>query len=712
MRIRSKLMLLSLLFAGVPFVAAACYSFLSFETFSKAALQAGISLGESVLDDNTKAMEEQARQSLAVAASARAATLAAEIRGVEAALEGLGTAYELACDGGGQATVVPEYLCADRPTTSGRHARFFLPHGVMDADGMAYAGMLRVGRALDGMIQGRNQVEAAGIVSPEGACMMAPWDDLPDEFDPRVRQWHIDARKHAGTAVWGVPYISASSRKLVVTCSRTVSGFIKTNLDSAATTPAGVLFADVDLFKMTAAILATDGDSASAILLDRDGNIIAQNGMMTDVAWNEKVALESVVTTGTDLEKALVRRMMIGEAGVVRGAYFGERDAFVAFAPVAGPKWSIAILMSVSDVLASVDVASTTIASKTAEFAKGGKLYTQSFLWWFVALGGLGVCVLLLACLVVSRRVTRPIDILAAGAHTIGSGDFDHRITVATGDELEELGATFNAMAGSLKTYMENLAQTVAAKERIEQELAVAAEIQLSMLPREFPPFPERTDIDMHASMTPAREVGGDFYDYFFVDEEHLWFCIGDVCGKGVPAALFMAITKTLLAGGASTLRSPAAILLATNNILARNNENCMFATVFCGFLNVRTGKVCFANAGHNPPILRVDNVAQYLTPKHVGVPVGPMEQREGVFVDEEVMLPIDGALVLYTDGVTEAFNPEAELLGEDRLLVMAGDMPRDARGSVDGIAAGVSAFVREADQSDDITMVVLRRSE
>ena len=159
-------------------------------------------------------------------------------------------------------------------------------------------------------------------------------------------------------------------------------------------------------------------------------------------------------------------------------------------------------------------------------------------------------------------------------------------------------------MEEALRQYIIDLRETTAAKERIESELKIASDIQMSILPRTFPAFPERTEFDIYATIKPAREVGGDFFDFFFMDDDHLFFAIGDVSGKGVPASLFMAISRTLLRANASSDTPPDEIVQKVNDKLAENNETCVFVTVFCGILNIASGEVVYTNGGHNPPLI------------------------------------------------------------------------------------------------------------
>ena len=217
------------------------------------------------------------------------------------------------------------------------------------------------------------------------------------------------------------------------------------------------------------------------------------------------------------------------------------------------------------------------------------------------------VVVIMLYVVFVRSSITKTVSKLALFTKKIiESGEFNRQhIEMKTGDEIEDLGHSFNYMLEELEIYIDNLAKVTAEKERIGAELSVATQIQASMLPCIFPAFPDRPEFDVYATMQPAKEVGGDFYDFFLVDEDHLALVIADVSGKGVPAALFMVIAKTLLKNSAQTGASPKEILEKVNNQLCENNDAEMFVTVWIGILQISTGKIVCANAGHEYPAIR-----------------------------------------------------------------------------------------------------------
>jgi sigma-B regulation protein RsbU (phosphoserine phosphatase) len=275
-------------------------------------------------------------------------------------------------------------------------------------------------------------------------------------------------------------------------------------------------------------------------------------------------------------------------------------------------------------------------------------------------------------------------------------------------DEIGLLGSSFNKMAVDLGDYMERLKVTTAAKERIESELKVAHEIQAGILPRLFPAFPDRKEFDIYALMDPAKEVGGDFYDFFIVDNDKLYFAIGDVSDKGVPAALFMMITRTLLKNEAMRGLSPEEVLFNVNNTIFPENDSCMFVTILLASLDLRTGELELSNAGHNPPLLFSGGAGFEFIKLPKGLVVGA---REGsVFEKMSLRLKEKDTLFFYTDGVTEAMNPNREFFSEARLRDGLSSLRAyDAQAVIKGIREDISGFALGAIQSDDITMLTLR---
>jgi len=249
--------------------------------------------------------------------------------------------------------------------------------------------------------------------------------------------------------------------------------------------------------------------------------------------------------------------------------------------------------------------------------------------------------------------------------------------------------------------------KTEAEKRLIEGELQVAREIQMSIVPRIFPPFPDRPEFDINAVLEPAKEVGGDFYDFFFIDSDHLFFTIGDVSGKGIPASLFMAVTKTLFRAEANQDASPQEVMSRVNNALCRDNDTGMFVTVFCGILETRTGRIRYVNGGHNPPyVVRRDGSIENLATG--GIALGVIEGAS--YKPMELVLKEGELLVMFTDGVTEAMDRKGNLFTEDRLIdTLKSSKEYGARSTTEDILAAVRGYAGGAVQSDDITIMVLK---
>ena len=281
------------------------------------------------------------------------------------------------------------------------------------------------------------------------------------------------------------------------------------------------------------------------------------------------------------------------------------------------------------------------------------------------------------------------------------------QLNIHTGDEIQALSEAIKTMELEINEYIQDLTTVTAEKERIGAELNVATQIQADMLPRIFPAFPEREEFDVYATMNPAKEVGGDFYDFFLVDDDHLAVVIADVSGKGVPAALFMVIAKTLIKNHAQNQEAPGTVFTQTNEQLCEGNDAGLFVTGWMGVLEISTGKFVYVNAGHNPPLLkRAGGTFEWLKSRPGFVLAG----MEGVrYRENTLQLEPGDRLYLYTDGVTEATNSHEELFGDERLQNALNEyMDLPVEQFLPKIKECIDAFVGDADQFDDITMLAL----
>ena len=322
----------------------------------------------------------------------------------------------------------------------------------------------------------------------------------------------------------------------------------------------------------------------------------------------------------------------------------------------------------------------------------------------------LAVMVLTLGgALVLGARIVKPLNTMTKRISELSEGNLEFRMENAfrTGDEVEELAQCFASISHKTVEYLETVRRVTAEKERIGAELSLATDIQAAMLPHIFPPFPSRGEFDIFASMNPAKEVGGDFYDYFLIDNDHLAMVIADVSGKGVPAALFMMASKILLQSTAKMSLSPSEILRRANDAICSNNEAQMFVTVWLSILEISTGRLTAANAGHEYPVLKKPDGNFELYKDRHGFVIGGMEDIR--YREYELQLEPGSKLFVYTDGVPEATNEHNELFGTDRMLEALNEDPAASPQNILwNVHAAVNRFVRNAEQFDDLTMLCI----
>lgn len=376
--------------------------------------------------------------------------------------------------------------------------------------------------------------------------------------------------------------------------------------------------------------------------------------------------------------------------------YNGEEDVYVYYAPVKKNNWTVTLEVPYSDLA-------------------GG--YSRMFKTMLIH-SLLGVVMLLIVCVVIVRKLTKPLEQFSLAARKISHGEFHVELPVIKDhNELYDLRQALAAMEISLDSYIDDLKKTTESKAIIESELKTASHIQMSMVPKIFPPYPERSDIDVFASLIPAKAVGGDLYD-FLLDGDVLYFCIGDVSGKGIPASLFMAITRSLFRNICSQATSPAKIANTLNRAITEGNEENMFVTMFIGKCDLKTGAFTCCNCGHNAPVTNgtlsdARNVVVSPGPTPSFMNALPTNLPIGVIADfdyKEVSMTIEKGvkIFLYTDGVTEAENDKRELFGDNRLLevLAATGGEHSAQDYVEHVRAEVHNFVCGAEQSDDLTML------
>ncbi len=528
-------------------------------------------------------------------------------------------------------------------------------------------------------------------------------------YDPRQRPWYINAQK-ANAPLFSDLYADIDFDEngrlyQVVGCSAPyydANGF------------AGVVGLDISNTDIHRAVTHTGiGEQGFSFVLDKNGKVIISS-MKEGIFSAKEDGVDLRHSTDTALAEA-AKNMVNGENGVKLVKIGGEMY-YIAYSPMPSVGWSFATLIREEEILSSAEESRSYFAKQIEDFQE--RLSDNYKVM-------VSISVVLLAALLgvmfyfsnkLSGRFVKPIEELADSVREIASGNLDKKITdIHTGDEIEHLAVCFNAMTDELKAYMANLTKVTADRERIATELNVAKDIQHGMLPSIFPPYPDKKEFDIYATMDAAREVGGDFYDFYLLDDNHLVVTVADVSGKGIPASLFMVISKTVLKNFAVFMNNPddfAEVMTCANNQLCQGNDEMMFVTVFLGMLDLKTGKFIYVNGGHNPPIIyhKAENRCEYLAVKKNFV-LGGMEDMH--FTQQEIQLEHGDLIFMYTDGVNEAMNAEKEEYTSERLLNFMNktDCNVDLNKLLSAVKDDVKDHVKDAEQSDDMTMIALRRN-
>jgi len=492
--------------------------------------------------------------------------------------------------------------------------------------------------------------------------------------------WY-SAPKTEKRPVWSDPYVNTAADSISTTYAVPFYRE-KTEIKQFQ----GVVSATISLEWLQKIVSSTAiGQTGYAFLIYKDGYFVT--APKTQFLANYSIFFLATISMNPNLDK-LGRDMVQGKEGFVQiNDFIYNKKSWVYYAPVSDSGFFLGVVIP-----------------ETELFAGLNHLYWHLVL---IALGGLILLVMVIS--VISRRITKPLRLLAGTAAAIAQGNLNVDLAEPRSrDEIGSLTLSFREMQEALKEYMANLAATIAAKERIESELKIARSIQMSFLPKRFPPLAAGDFVEIAALLEPAREVGGDLYDFFMIDDHHLFFTVGDVSDKGVPAALFMAVTKTLLKGLSEVGLEPAQVFAKVNRELVLGNDSLMFVTCFCGILDLETGVFAYSNAGHPPPVLiRPGQEPRWLT-LPPGLFLGIDEHT--VFGTEQIILQPGDMILAYSDGITEADDLEQRLYSGDRLMATVRDYRGDsAEALLKAVRASVADFAHGAPQADDMTILAAR---
>lgn len=535
----------------------------------------------------------------------------------------------------------------------------------------------------------------------------------PEETYQYLRKDWYQISREMETLEWTEPYYDENGTGvLMATCS--VPFY---DNDHGTRRLSGVVISDISLEWLTELVGSIKVlKNGYAFLLSRNGTIVTHPNR--EMIMNETIFSLAEARNDPAL-RSLGKKMVKGSSDFIPYTDMQGVKSWLYYAPIPSVGWTLAVVFPEEELLATVKTLSLTGA----------------------IMGLVGIFMLALVVTYIARSITTPLHLLAEATAEIAAGNFDVELPSARSqdevgtltaafqvmksslnekdnvshalsllhspNEVDTLADAFQVMKSSLKEHIKKLTEATAARERIESELNIAHDIQMGLLPKTFPPFPDRLEFDLYATMVPAREVGGDFYDFFFTDDTHLCFVIADVSGKGVPAALFMAMSMALIKATARYGLQPEEILYRVNNELVRENDSCMFVTTFFGILDTENGEVTYANGGHNPPLhLQTDGKVAWL-PVSGSLVIGAMQ--DAPYRRERLLLQPGDSLLLYTDGVTEAMNPHDEPYSDERLEQTLSTMSTvGIKDMVSDLIEHIHLFSEGAPQSDDITLMMI----
>jgi sigma-B regulation protein RsbU (phosphoserine phosphatase) len=527
-----------------------------------------------------------------------------------------------------------------------------------------------------------------------------PWTD----YDPKDFQWSKGARD-TGSLYWTDLYEDHRGRGFVITCAVPFYDQSRGNRVFKGVARSTVLLSDLSgIIESTEA-----GRSGRLFILNREGvKIYSSEGAQIKIGEGGAVKGENFLESQNPRQRSLGRSMILGASGMTE-LEMDDIPVYVAYTPIQSLDWSLGIAISVQEVSAMAGL----VEDQIWKITNNTKAEMDRYILVSAVVIAMMLVITLLGIAVFAVRfthsITGPILALNDGVREVAGGNLERAVTVKTGDELEQLASAFNMMTGQLRRPIEEIARATAERQRMDTELDIATRIQMSMLPVDFPPFPDgKNEFDLYARVYPAREVGGDFYDFFFIDDDHFALIVADVSGKGIPAALFMAIAKTIIKNRLQSAENPETAMENINRELCGDNIMDMFVTAWICVLEISSGSLTYINAGHNPPLVMRNG-------KSFGFLVSPPDLVLAGMDDTRYhgrlmrLKPTD-ILFLYTDGITEAENAKGEFYGKDRLKAFldanSGLPPREM---IDRFRDDIAAFTNGAEQSDDITMMALR---
>ncbi|MCH5249840.1 MAG: SpoIIE family protein phosphatase [Lachnospiraceae bacterium] len=522
--------------------------------------------------------------------------------------------------------------------------------------------------------------------------------DVADFYEADGRQWYQRALlTEEGKTVYSDVMEDIHEKRDCIVCSRPVY------INGEIVAVAGV---GSYLDTVNDAVLDTViGEKGYAFLINEKGQVMVSGTDEGETAARADRNMSLLESQNEELAAA-VEDMLKGGSDLTR-LMLDDREVYMAYAPLTGLGWSFVTVMDVEEVIAPARQSQQGILELTDAVSGQQNASIRRTLLIFLVIIMLAAVLISISSIAFTRKLTDPIRKLTLEVTKMDGGNLDSQIDISTGDEVEELGKAFNKMTRQLKGYITNLAAATAEKERIRTELDLASQIQADMLPDSTHMLSGRKEFSLYARMTPAKEVGGDFYDFFMIDDDHLAFIVADVSGKGVPASLFMVVANTLLRTRIMGGGSLEDAVTKVNDSLCAVNKNGMFVTAWIGVLTISTGLLTYVNAGHNPPLIGNKKDGYRYIKERSGFVLAGMDGIS--YNQKQIKLEQDDTIFLYTDGVSEANDEAGKLYGEERLLDHLNDSKETEPDKLaEGVWEQVQEFQGNAEQFDDITMLAV----
>ncbi len=581
---------------------------------------------------------------------------------------------------------------------AGSEIPFLLYSSDADAENLSYeAGVTaNIGTTLQRITSGDDVISDAYYATESGLFFVSSNKNFLSEnkgFDHKQREWYQNAKKSGELCISEI-HSDPFGREEIICITKPVY--------SKGGEFIGVAGINIRADKFSKQLNCEEFHDCRFAIFSESGEMIIAN---TEWPTEKSESIDEFISEHQDIYNDIIKK----ESGT-KNINVGERHIHIAHTKLKSHKWIVVAYINNEIAMTPSVILENGFTALSNEASEDIMKYTL-----IICVFGLVSLVLLLVFTYIlgntlSKRITKPIVTLTNSVKNIAHGNLDFNCDIKTGDEIEDLSDAFGNMTESLKEYIDKVKSESKAKEHHKAELEIAKKIQMSILPNNAKDFDANTEFEIATSIIPAKGVGGDFYDYFMVDDEHLAITIADVSGKGVPAALFMMISKTLINNKTKPDMSPGEILTEVNRLLCINNDAAMFVTAFLGILNIKTGEFRYSNAGHTPPFVYrykegFDNLSVTKNLFLAGV-------EETIYKTDSITLCKGDMIFLYTDGVTEASTKEKKQYGKKRLYNLLNSFAAEhmtLEEIIANITEDIYEFVYGAEQTDDITMLITR---